>query len=257
VIRLQGRAVVYGELWFDEDPPADAGVDVLVYRYRPEQLPYARTFPLHSLKTDLAAPAELIAAGFAESCRRQIRRAGNDGLRHQVFAGAVDGLEEFAKFYDVFARQKGVWLIDRHWLAQAAAARQLALSCVSRDGERLVWHAHLCAGRTVQLAYSASWFRAGDRDYRSLVARANRWLHWRDMLGFRDAGALHYDWGGMFEDESTPERAGINRFKRTFGGEPVLAYECTVPASLRGRLWLSVRGVLGPSSRRLSAASAA
>jgi len=74
-----------------------------------------------------------------------------------------------------------------------------------------------------------------------LVGRANRWLHWRDMLCFKEAGVQCYDWGGMFEDESTPERAGINRFKRDFGGQPVHSYECTVAASARGRVWLALR----------------
>jgi hypothetical protein len=133
VIRIQGRAVVYGELWFDEAPPQHAGVDILICRYRPAPLAGARTTELHSLQTDLAPPAEAIAASFEESCRRQIRRAEReDRLRHELFARAADALDEFAAFYDAFARQKGLWLADRHWLARAAAARQLALSCVSR-----------------------------------------------------------------------------------------------------------------------------
>ncbi|HEX4619712.1 MAG TPA: hypothetical protein VH135_08270, partial [Steroidobacteraceae bacterium] len=85
------------------------------------------------------------------------------------------------------------------------------------------------------------------------------WLHWQDMLAFKAAGALLYDWGGMFADESTPERAGINRFKRSFGGTPVVAYECSLPVTLRGRLWLAVRGAVrrGAPRPRPAAASAA
>jgi hypothetical protein len=245
MIRIQGRAVVYGELWFAEEPPVEAGVDVLVYRYRPAPVPKARAAPLHSLQTGLAGPPEEIAAGFEQSCRRQIRCAERqDGLQYELFPDAVAALDEFAAFYDAFARQKGLWPADRHWLSRAAAARQLLLSCVSRDGERLVWHAHLRAGTTVQLACSASWFRTVSGEQRAAVGRANRWLHWRDMLAFREAGMRHYDWGGMFADESTPERAGLNRFKRTFGGTPVLAYECSAPATLRGRVWLTVRSAL-------------
>jgi hypothetical protein len=251
MIRIQGRAVVYGELWFDEAPPSDAGVDILVHRYRAAPIVNARSSPLHSLRTDLAPPAPEIAARFEESCRRQIRRAErDDGLRYELFPESAGKLEEFAAFYDVFARQKGLWLADRHWLARAVEAGQLALSCVSRDGERLVWHAHLTAGRIAQLAHSASLFRGTDGDHRSLIARANRWLHWQDMLAFKAAGALHYDWGGMFAEESTPERAGINRFKRTFGGVPALAYECSVPVTLRGRVWLTVRGALRREVKR-------
>jgi len=242
VIRLHGRVVVYGEVWFDEAPPANAGVDILVYRYRRALIANARTTPLHSLCTDLSAPPDAIAAGFHATCRSHIRRAeAKGGLHYEVSAEAADRLEEFSAFYDTFARQKALWPADRHWLARAAAERKLVLSCASRDGARLVWHAHLRSGGTVSVVYSASWFRGMDSDYRSLVGRANRWLHWRDMLCFKEAGVQCYDWGGMFADESTPERAGINRFKRDFGGQPVQSYECTVAANARGRVWLALR----------------
>jgi hypothetical protein len=257
MIRIEGRAARYGELWFDETPRPDAGVDIFVHRYRTAPLAGTRSCAQHSLRTELAPPPETIFAQFDESCRRQIRRAGrDDGLRHELFTDPAGGLEEFAGFYDVFARQKGLWPADRHWLARAAEARQLVLSCVERDGERLVYHAHLRSGRTAQLSHSTSWFRGMDGDSRALIARANRWLHWQDMLAFKAAGALHYDWGGMFADESTPEQTGINRFKRSFGGTPVLAYECSEPVTLRGRVWLTVRGTLHRPARRPAPAAA-
>jgi hypothetical protein len=267
VIRIQGRAVVYGELWFDEEPPetaALAGVDVLVHRNRPLLLPNAWPYrgvppdaPLHSLQSDLDAAPEALMAQFDETCRRHVRRAERqDGLRHEVLADAADGLGEFAEFYDAFARQKGLWLADRHWLARAAQAGQLVLSCASAGGERLVWHAHLRAGRTVQMAHSVSLYRGMDDAKRSLLGRANRWLHWRDMLEFRSAGLRHYDWGGMFAPESTAEQAGINRFKRSFGGRPVRAWQYAVPVTIRGRLWLVISGALRRGSERSSAAAA-
>jgi len=267
VIRLQGRVVVYGEVWFDEEPPEDAavaGVDVLVYHYCaapiPDSWPYGGRpvdRPLHSLYTDLDATPEALMARFDETCRRHVRRAERqDGFRHEVLADAAAGLGEFADFYDAFARQKGLALADRHWLTRTAQAGQLVLSCASREGERLVWHAHLRAGRTIALARSASLYRGTGDDYRSLVARANRWLHWRDMLGFKAAGLRRYDWGGMFAPESTPEEAGINRFKRSFGGQAILAYQCSVPVTLRGRLWVVIRSALRRAPKRPAPAAA-
>lgn len=251
MIRIQGRAVVYGEVWFEEALPELSGIDIVVYRYRPEPVPGVRAAPLHSLQTDLTPTPERIMADFDQTCRRQIRGAERgDDLSYRAFPEASGTLEEFAEFYDVFARQKGLWLADRHWLSRAAAARALVLSCASRAGERLVWHAHLKVGPIAQLAYSASWFRSTGGDQRSLIARANRWLHWQDMLAFRESGLLRYDWGGMFTDESTAGHAGINRFKRSFGGSPRLAYECRVPVTLRGRVWLALRAALGPRATR-------
>ena len=254
MIRIQGRVVVYGEVWLDEEPPEDAalaGVDVAVYRNRPAPVPNAWPSPtgrppdrpVYSLRSDLMATPEAIMGSFDETCRRHVRRAERqDGLQYEVIPEAADALDEFAEYYDQFARQKGLWPADRHWLARATQARQLILSCASHAGERRVWHAHLRAGSTVQMVHSVSLFRGADDEHRALVARANRWLHWRDMLNFKAMGLRQYDWGGVFVPETSAEEAGINRFKRSFGGRPVVAYHCTMPVSLRGRLWLMFRG---------------
>jgi hypothetical protein len=242
VIRIQARAVTYGEVWFDETPPADADIDVLVHRHCSTPIPRVRTETLQSLRTDLGRPVNEIVSAFAATCRREIRRADSrDGLYHELMPKAADRLEEFMSFYDEFATQKGIWLADRRWLSRAAAAHQLILSHSSRGRTQLVWHAYLCIGATAILMHSASWFRGKDSRDRSLVGRANRWLHWQDMLSFKQAGIRYYDWGGMFRDESTPDRAGINQFKRMFGGRPVQTYECTVPLNARGRIWLALR----------------
>ena len=61
------------------------------------------------------------------------------------------------------------------------------------------------------------------------------------MLRFKERGLKRYDWGGLFEDESVPERAGVNNFKKDFGGRQERTYNCTVPVTLRGRLYLPLR----------------
>lgn len=207
--------------------------------------------PLLTLVTDLRPALEAIERGFGRDCRYKIRRAeAKDGLRLEFLPEPIGRLEEFADFFDAFARQKGYRPCDRHWLAAACRARQLALSCARQDGRALVWHAHVACGRSAGLQYTASHFRGAQGDVRALVGRANRWLHWQDMQRFKARGLERYDWGGLFEDDSTPERAGINRFKRDFGGEALRVYECAAPASVRGRVYLPLRDAW----RRLHAA---
>jgi len=165
-------------------------------------------------------------------------------------------LNEFGTFFDAFARQESLAPCDRQWLVAACKARQLALSSASRNGEALVWHAHVLCGKTAGLYYSVSCFRNRDNDYRALVGRANRWLHWKDMLHFKDVGMERYDWGGLFEDESTPERAGINNFKRDFGGRQERTYHCSVPVTVTGRVWLPLRDAWRQRIRAAPAATA-
>jgi len=242
VILLQGRAALYGEVWFGEDPPPDSDVDIVQYRFRAEPVADARVTPLLSMVSDLTAGEQAIAVRFGNDCRYKIRRADTkDALRLEFSAEPESRLEEFAEFFDAFALQKGHSSCDRHWLRAACAAGQLVLSAARRGDEALVWHAHVLQGSTAGLQYTASHFRGQESDIRALVGRANRWLHWQDMRKFKSMGYERYDWGGLFEDESTPERAGINRFKRDFGGEQIRVYECTLPVSLRGRMVLPLR----------------
>jgi hypothetical protein len=244
MICIEGRGVIYGEVWFDEELPTVSGVDILQYRHRQAPIANARTTPFLSMVTDLTVKEDAIAERFNKDCRYKIRRADTkDGLRLEFITDPESRLAEFREFFDAFARQKSHEPADNQWLVAACRARQLVLASASRDDEALVWHAYLRSAKTAWLQYTGSCFRNRENDYRALVGRANRWLHWRCMLRFKEAGVTRYDWGGLFEDDSAPERAGINEFKNSFGGERARSYDCTVPVTFRGKIFLPLRDV--------------
>ena len=76
------------------------------------------------------------------------------------------------------------------------------------------------------------------------------------MLQFNAIGMECYDWGGLFDDESTPKRAGINNFKRDFGGREERTYHCSVPVTVTGRVWLPLRDAWRQRIRAAPAATA-
>ncbi len=242
MIRYNGRAAVYGEVWYDEEPPRDPGVDIVVYRQREAPIANARCTPFLSLITDLSVEKDAIFAKFGNEARYKIRRAeAKNGLHMEFIVAPESRLDEFRAFYDAFARQKSIVPADHQWLVAACKACQLTLTSASENGTALVWHAYVTFGRSARLQYSGSCFRDRESDYRALVGRANRWLHWRDMLRFKEMGMERYDWGGLFEDDSVPEHAGINNFKKGFGGQPERSYDCTVPVTTKGRIYLPLR----------------
>jgi len=250
VIRIKGKGALYGEAWYDEELPCDSGVDIVMYRQRAAPIAGARCAPFLSSVTDLSLEAGEIRDQFGKDCRYKIRRAETkDGLHLEFVLDAENRLDEFCAFFDAFARQKSYQPADRQWLDAACKARQLALASASQNGEALVWHAYVMSGKAAGLQYTGSWFRNRESEYRALVGRANRWLHWRSMLRFKEMGITRYDWGGLFEDESAPEHAGINNFKRDFGGQPVRTYECTAPVTLRGSIYLPLRDAWRASLR--------
>src|SRR5712691_176559 len=242
MICIKGRGAVYGEVWYDEEPPRDSGVDIVLYRQRNAPIADARYTPFLSLVTDLSVDEDAITRKFGKEARDKIRRAETrDGLHVEFIMDPESRLKEFRAFYDSFARQKSLEPSDHQWLAAACKARQLALTSATQSGEALVWHAYVMLGNAARFQYSCSCFRNREGNYRALVGRANRWLHWRDMLQLKEMGIKRYDWGGLFEDESVPEHAGINTFKKGFGGQQERTYDCTVPVTLRGRIYIPLR----------------
>jgi hypothetical protein len=250
LIHIKGRFATYGELWFDEQPPGAARVDVLMFRQRSSPLAGQVCLPFLSLVNDLSASEQTLMAGLGKTNRYKIKRAASkDGLSAEWLAAPQAQLDSFVYFYDEFARQKGLQAAYRRGLDAACASGHLFLSHAFKDTRTLVWHAYMTHGQKIALLHSASLLRDVKNGDRALLARANRWLHWRDMLHFKEAGLRLYDWGGLFADESNPARAGINSFKREFGGQPVCTYNCSVAVTMKGRAYLKLRDVVERLSR--------
>ena len=250
MIFIRGRWVRFAEVWFTGEPPANPDADIVRFRLSPAPIAGASCEPFHTLVNDLRQDEAEIMSAFGHTNRYKVKRAeARDGLRFEAISDCAPHLEPFADFYDAFARQKGLQVSYRRGLKAASDAGELVLTRASRDDLILVWHAYIRSGETAALLHSASHFREVSAEQRALIARANRWLHWRDMLDFRARGVRRYDWGGVFEDESAPERASINRFKREFGGADLKAFNCSRPQTLRGRAysaWASIMGRFEP-----------
>jgi hypothetical protein len=241
MICFKSRGALFGEVWFDEEPAAAPGVDVVSYRQVSAPVRGARCRPFQTLVTDISADPDSILRQFGSNCQQKINRARRrDRLQLELITEPASLLDEFRAYYDGFARQKALRPLDHRWLVAACGAGQLALVSALQDGERLVWHGYLVRGRFAWLQYSASAFRGEDSAYRSLIGRANRWLHWQCMLRFREVGVATYDWGGVFAEERTAEEAGLNRFKREFRGREVRRFDCILPLTAKGRLRILV-----------------
>ena len=245
MIRIEGRVVTYGELWFDEEFDGSPKLDILICRHRPTPVHTKRCQPTSTLVTDLTQDESELFRNFSSTTRYEINRAENkDTLNAIVLPPTSEMVAAFLVFYDAFAQQKALPGAYRRELFAANAARQLVLTRASYADDALVWHAYILWRSSAVLLYSASQFRDRSSAQRALVGRANRWLHWKDILHLKRLGIRQYDWGGIFDDESSVDRAGVNGFKRDFGGARVEAYNCTVPLTVKGRIYLAARAVL-------------
>lgn len=207
--------------WFADQPdPADAWGFAVYYQAK-STLP-ARGFVRevkHTKFINLLGSEDDIFEQIGKNTKPKIKRAISEGgLRF----GLIDQPDEVRDLYNQFAAGKGRPPLDErvfrsYWPRMVAAK-------ISADADALVMHAFLIDEglKRANHLYSASLFRStDDSERRGLIGRANRALHYLNMLNFKDRGLTTYDLGGYALGTQDPELQEINEFKDSFGGQLV------------------------------------
>ena len=191
---------------------------------------------------DLQRTEDELLRRMEKTTRYEIRRGTEQGeFAMEIFLSPqAEAIAQFCDFYDMAANYKFRRPIYRPRLYSLAAFNMLLLTSAGTTTP-LVWHAYVASKERVMLLYSASSFRENESSAaRNLAARANRCLHWNDILQAKRAGAALYDMGGIDTENRSPKTSRIAQFKRGFGGEIVSTYARTLATSLKGRLALGL-----------------
>jgi hypothetical protein len=230
------------EVFFDEEP-GSVEADIVEYFQRPTPLSGVDCREFYTPHLDLTRSLEDLRADLSRSFRLAINRAQREGCLIETWNRPDEGVvDDFLAFFDRFAAGKGLAPASAERLHALRRSAQLDLSAVSRDRERLVWHAYLRACNRSRLLHSASLFReATTADVRNQIGRANRLLHWDDLVRFKEAGVQILDLGGWYQGHDDEELLRVNRFKEGMGGYVVREFHCVRAASPRGHALLLLR----------------
>ena len=193
-----------------------------------------------TLFTDLTLNEEELLNKIDKGCKYEIRRADNkDELTIKFYAKeslTKDIAKQFVEFYNNFTKNKGLdGSCDENLLNKAMEDNKLMISLAYQNEVLLVAHAYLVGETECRLWYSCSSYRNSDNQFRSLVGRANRNLHWKDILYFKENGLKVYDWGGISDRE---EIKNITAFKKEFGGDEKTLYNYKVANTFKGKMYL-------------------
>jgi hypothetical protein len=241
MITYRRRGVLIAEVWFDAALAPAFGVDVVHVRRSLTPIAGHQNEEAHTLLLDLTLPQDSLLDGMTKGNRYEIRRADTkDGVDAVLLTRPTEAeLEAFFAFFAAFAAQKGLPALTpflQMQMRQYRAVNLLTLTYVRQGDDTLVWHSYITQGPRCRLLQSASHFRASDdTGFQALIGRANRWLHWQDMLGFCAAGYTLYDWGG-WHPGTDPALMRINQFKESFGGTHAAVYDARYGISLLGCL---------------------
>ena len=171
-----------------------------------------------TLYNDLTIESDALLASFNATTRNEVRKAQRAGV-----AVRVGSLESLIPHFNAFADQKCIagrdirsfdWMNGNVYVSEAVLA-----------GAVLAMHSYfLCPEKAiVRLFTSASHFRASAND-RAIISAANRYLHFADMLRFKELGFRIYDFGGQAPNDPDVSLRQISKFKQGFGGRSVDHY---------------------------------
>lgn len=173
---------------------------------------------------DLHKSEEEILADYTKNGRYEIRRALERDEIQFIYRDAPDNdeLEAFFDYYLAFAETKHMHGLDEAKIRALAEKGELLITkAISASGEVLVMHTYIChRGVKAALMTSSSLYRnSNDKEMQAMIGRANRALHYKDMIYLKDQGFQTYDMGGLYLGEENIEQAAITRFKNGLGGE--------------------------------------
>lgn len=221
VIKRRKGFLSYSIRWYDPEPNFEL-IPITVYYQVPVLLnnKYFKREEFWTLLSSLDKSDDELLLEQNSTNKTQIKQARKLDL--QIRTGTF---ENFLPFFNDFSQDKGISGTTQSKL-QSFGRDALEISeVVNSQGKVLAMHANLIDKNIFRsrLIHSASARFTEELDA-SLVGRANRLLHFENLIRYREMGLKYYDWGGIAKNSNDPVKVGINRFKEAFGGQEVCEY---------------------------------
>lgn len=219
---------------FDQKP------DIIFYLQMTYKMKNAIDF--YTLHIDLSQDENALFSEINKSTRHNINKAMNmDNLQYYFFTPSIDDIFEFSDYFKVLAKRKKIAKCSISRLKALAEANSLIFSKIfDENGNILCFHAYAVDEKRARILYTVSSFReSNDNQYRTMVATANKYMHWKDILNFKKQGFLIYDLGGIVvSDKDSIDQQNITYFKKSFGGKVVQECNLIEGVSLIGKVLL-------------------
>ncbi len=227
-VKTKKHGIDFYRVWFADRPFNKPGV----IAYHQASFCPKKYDEFDTLLTDIAREPEQIKGDFAKNCRYKVNRAEREDVQIRFLDNEQitdDEIETFLSFFKTFWESKGN-AFDRadevrRDLKDYRDAGALTFAIATVKGVDAVYHTYVYDEKRARLLHSASLYRLMDdeeSDSRNLIGMANRYLHYADMLHFKEKGLKTYDWGGAGRGEDV---INITEFKESFGGVPEKTYD--------------------------------
>ncbi|HHJ10648.1 MAG TPA: hypothetical protein ENK25_07120 [Bacteroidetes bacterium] len=159
---------------------------------------------------------------FTESFNKNTRWGIRKAIKSDIICETTNHLPSFIAAYNAFNKHRKLEGTITEKKLKIYGDALIVRMAYQKDSPIVVYHSYLL-DRSIQRvralhSVSNSWNPELNNEERSLIGCANRYLHYQDMLFFREQGFVTYDFGGYAYQTTDESLRGINNFKDSFGG---------------------------------------
>jgi len=201
----------------------------------------------NTLHIDLTKDENILRSELKKNTRNEISRCEKTDELKVVITDRPTSLQlsDFIMFYNVFSKARGLTKANKNKLIALQNKKGLALGMVENvASDVLVMHAYIVSNKRARLLYSASLhLDICDKKIRGLIGRANRRLHWEEMVFYKRKMIDIYDFGGLSLNNNKT-LSQIDKFKLGFGGKVITEYNEKIGVSIFGKIILFMHKVL-------------
>lgn len=224
--------------------------DVNAYFYQSKPVKSNKRFSIHRQALhfcmDISKSEEVLLKEMNKKTRYKIRRAKRDNLTvTYIEHPEINDVKAFARFYNAFAKEKGIEDCKLEKLVALMENNMLFISYVSHADGRILSYSTIIStnGSAIGLFNASGRFFYKDISGQ-IISRANRYLHWCGMMYFKQLGYHTFNMMGLTTDANNIDHQKINEFKRSFGGEDRTIYQSFIPQNLLGTFLILVLKIL-------------
>jgi lipid II:glycine glycyltransferase (peptidoglycan interpeptide bridge formation enzyme) len=166
---------------------------------------------------NLEKPSEELYNQINRTFKYHIHKAENLNITVNVnYSPTPHKCNQIISEFSIFANKKQIeWNPKR--IKALQKLNKLIISEAFLKEEKIVAHVYLHDGNRVVLLHSYHSHNFMDKNIKGY---ANKYLHWKEILSFKNFGLKLYDFGGI----NMQQHPGISKFKMSFGGEVIDCY---------------------------------
>jgi hypothetical protein len=202
-------------IWFYNNEPLKLlNNNIFVHSHvLPESIKAVNLEKVYTSVIDISVSIDSITANFKTKLRGYI----NKGKRTEFEYIIVDltlasNQNKIINNYNLFATKKGISLLNTNLFISYCNSGFMEATQIMFDNIPIAMHVYLKEKERVVLSYSFHLPNLEKFDGQ-FIGLANRYLHFLDILNYKEKGYLKYDLGGLTNDESS-----LRDFKLSFGG---------------------------------------